>query len=373
MNMINNKKTILNLLATAGINVNGGSPWDIQVHDEKFYDRALAGGSIGLGETYMDKLWDCEKVDEFFHRVLNANLEKVIKKNPTVIAESLITKMINRQTQSHSYKNAQRHYDIGNDLFSKMLDKRLVYTCAYWKNAANLDEAQENKLDLVCRKLGLEAGMHVADIGCGWGSFAKFAAEKYKVKVTGITVSKEQVAPGNQLCGGLPVEIKLMDYRDLTGKFDRVAAIGCLEHVGEKNHRTFMEVASRCLPDDGLFLMHTIGNAVTRTHPDPWLAKYIFPNYLVPSIRQVAKAFEGIFVMEDWQNFGTDYDKTLMAWYENFIAHYDELKDKYDERFYRMWNYYLLLCAGSFRAKRNLLWQVVFSKKGRKGVYQAVR
>ena len=371
--MSKRKTTIQNLLSTAGITINGPNAWDIQVHNEAFYSRALAGGSIGLGETYMDKYWDCGRLDEFFCRILNANLEDTIKKNPSVVVESLLTKIVNRQTQSHSFKNAQRHYDIGNDLFSKMLDKRLVYTCAYWKNATSLDEAQENKLDLVCRKLGLQEGMHVADIGCGWGSFAKFAAEKYKVKVTGITVSKEQVALGNQLCEGLPVEIKLMDYRDLKGKFDRVAAIGCMEHIGQKNHRAFIEVASRCLPDDGLFLLHTIGSAITRTHPDPWLAKYIFPNYLVPSIRQVAKAFEGIFVMEDWQNIGGDYDKTLLAWYNNFNAAHDELKHSYDERFYRMWNYYLLLSAGSFRAKRNFLWQVLLSKKGRKGVYDAVR
>ncbi len=371
--MIKRKKIIIDLLSSAGIEVNGGNPWDIQIHNEDFYNRALGGGSIGLGETYMDKLWDCESLDQFFCRVLNANLENKIKKSPEVIAQSLLTKIVNRQTRSHSFSNAQKHYDIGNDLFSRMLDKRLVYTCAYWQDAITLDEAQENKLDLVCRKLGLEEGMHVADIGCGWGSFAKFAAEKYKVKVTGITVSKEQVEFGNKVCEELPVEIKLMDYRDLHGNFDRAAAIGCMEHIGQKNHRTFMEVASRCLPDDGLFLMHTIGNAVTRTYPDPWLAKYIFPNYLVPSIRQVAKSFEGIFVMEDWQNIGTDYDKTLLAWYHNFVDKYEELKEKYDERFYRMWNYYLLLSAGSFRAKRNLLWQVVLSKKGRKGVYQAVR
>ena len=371
--MVNRKKIIEELLSSAGITINGDNPWDIKINNEKFYDRALAGGSIGLGETYMDKWWDCERLDEFFFRVLKANLENEIKRNPKVIAESFLTKIFNRQTQSHSFTNAQKHYDIGNDLFSKMLDKRLVYTCAYWKNATTLDEAQENKLDLVCRKLGLQEGMNVADIGCGWGPFAKFAAEKYKVNVTAITVSKEQVELGKKLCAGLPVEIKLMDYRDLKGKFDRIASIGCMEHIGQKNHREFIEVANRCLPDDGLFLLHTIGNSVTRTHPDPWLAKYIFPNYLVPSIRHIAKAIEGIFVMEDWQNIGTDYVKTLMAWHENFINSYEDLKDKYDERFYRMWNYYLLLSAGSFKSKRNLLWQVVLAKKGREGVYEAVR
>ncbi len=334
---------------------------------------ALAAGSIGLGETYMNKYWACERLDEFFFRILSADLEKTINKNPGLIIQSIVSKLFNRQTQKLSFDNAQRHYDLGNDFFIRMLDKRLVYTCAYWKDAATLDEAQENKLDLVCRKLGLEPGMHIADIGCGWGSFAKFAAEKYKVRVTGVTVSKEQVALGNELCAGLPVEIKLMDYRDLTGKFDRIASIGCMEHVGQKNHRSFMDIVNRCLADDGLFLLHTIGNAITRTHPDPWMSKYIFPNYLIPSVQQVARAFEGIFVLHDWQNIGPDYDKTCMAWYHKFINAYDDLKHRYDERFYRMWSYYLLLSAASFRAKRNFLWQIVLSKKQWNGVYQAVR
>jgi cyclopropane-fatty-acyl-phospholipid synthase len=228
-------------------------------------------------------------------------------------------------------------------------------------------------MDLVCKKLYLEPGMHVLDIGCGWGGFAKFAAEKYGVRVTGITVSKEQIHFAEKMCEGLPVKIKLMDYRDVEEKFDRIVSIGMFENVGYKNHRTYMTVADRCLNEDGLFLFQTIGNVVTRTYPEPWLAKYIFPNYVIPSIRQIAKAIEGIFVMEDWQNFGAYYDRTLMAWHHNFINNYEELKHKYDERFYRMWNYYLLLCAGSFRAKRNLLWQVVLSKKGRRGAYEGVR
>ncbi len=372
MSSQNAKRRITDLLAIAGITVNGNNPWDIKVHNEDFYKRVLAGGTLALGETYMDKWWDCERVDEFFKHVLTADLENIIKKDMRLAADILVTKLFNLQKRSASFENA-KHYNIDNKLFEKMLDSRMIYTCAYWKNATTLDEAQEHKLDLVCRKLYLQPGMHILDIGCGWGGFAKFAAEKYKVKVTGVTVAEEQVHLARKVCEGLPVEINLMDYRDVNEKFDRIVSIGMFENVGYKNYRTYMQVADRCLKPDGLFLFHTIGNIVTRTYPDPWLNKYIFHNYTIPSIKNIGEAIEGIFLMEDWHSFGTYYDTTLMAWHNNFVHHWDELKEKYDERFYRMWTYYLLLCAGSFRARRNMLWQIVLAKKGRLQTYISVR
>lgn len=368
----NAKKQVINLLSLAGITVNGNNPWDIKVHNEDFYVKVLGGGALALGEAYMDKLWDCESLDQFFTHALNANLENSIKKNPRVVADILVTKLFNLQKRSDAFSNA-KHYNLDNDLFAKMLDKRMIYTCAYWKDAANLDEAQEHKLDLVCRKLYLKPGMHILEIGCGWGGFAKFAAERYGVRVTAITVSEEQVPVARQACEGLPVEIRLVDYREVNEKFDRVVSIGMYENVGHKNYRTFMEVADRCLKDDGLFLLHTIGNTVTRTFPDPWLNKYIFHNYTIPSIKNMGEAIEGIFIMEDWHSFGTYYDSTLMAWHENFVNSWDDIKDRYDERFFRMWSYYLLQCAAAFRAKRNLLWQIVLSKKGRLETYVSVR
>jgi cyclopropane-fatty-acyl-phospholipid synthase len=254
-----------------------------------------------------------------------------------------------------------------------MLDKQMAYSCGYWRDAGNLDEAQENKLDLICRKLGLQPGTKVLDIGCGWGSLAKYAAEKYKAEVVGITVSQEQVDLARKICGGLPVEIKLMDYRDIRGQFDRIVSVGMIEHVGYKNYRTFMEVTHRCLQGDGLFLLHTIGSNKSRTSVDPWINKYIFPNGMLPSIKQLGSAIEGLFVMEDWHNFSADYDKTLMAWDGRFEDSWEKLKSKYDEGFHRMWRYYLLSCAGSFRARKNQLWQIVLSKRGISGGYQSLR
>jgi cyclopropane-fatty-acyl-phospholipid synthase len=251
-----------------------------------------------------------------------------------------------------------------------MLDKRMVYTCGYWKDAKTLDEAQEAKLDLTCKKLNLKPGMKVLDIGCGWGSFAKYAAEKYKVKVVGITVSKEQAVLAKALCKGLPIEIRLQDYRDLNEKFDRIVSLGMFEHVGYKNYKTYMKVVHRCLKDDGLFLLHTIGGNKSVKSTDPWIDKYIFPNSMLPSIKQMGDAIEDYFVMEDWHNFSADYDKTLMAWYNNFENSWNKLKDDYDERFHRMWRYYLLACAGTFRARKSQLWQIVLSKDGIKEGYR---
>lgn len=325
-----------------------------------------------MGESYMESWWNCEKPDELFAHVLSTALEQKIK-SPKVAAGIMLTKILNFQTRSFAVGNVHKHYDIGNNLFEKMLDKRMIYTCGYWNDAASLDEAQENKMDLACRKLKFEKGMHILDIGCGWGGFAKFAAEKYGVKVTGISISKEQIKYGKKLCEGLPVEIKFMDYREADQKFDRIVCFGMFEHVGQKNHRLYMKVAERCLTNDGLLLLHTVGNPFTRTYPDPWMNKYIFPNYTIPSITQIGQAIENIFFIEDLHNFGPDYDKTLMAWHKNFTGNWNELKDDYDEKFYRMWSYYLLLCAGGFRAKRNFLWQIVLSKRSRNGEYISVR
>jgi cyclopropane-fatty-acyl-phospholipid synthase len=214
--------------------------------------------------------------------------------------------------------------------------------------------------------------MTLLDIGCGWGSLMKYAAQKYEVSCLGLTVSKEQVALGEQLCEGLPVKFLLQDYRTFKGQFDRVASVGMFEHVGYKNYRPFMEMVNRCLEDNGLFLLHTMGNN-TPCYGDLWTNKYIFPNGTLPSIAQIATATEGLFVMEDWHNFGQDYDLTLLAVFEKFDKNWDKLKIKYGENFYKIWKYFLLSFTGGFRARYLQLWQIVFSKNGIIDGYQSVR
>ncbi len=360
------------LLSFADVEIGGDRPWDIQVHNEDSYARVLAEGSLGLGESYMDGWWDCHRLDELFHRILWAELDTRVK--PWAEFSGVLkAKLFNPQKLSRAFQIGQRHYDIGNDLYRCMLDKRLIYSCGYWKNASTLDEAEEAKLDLVCRKLDLQPGMRVLDIGCGWGGTAKFAAERYKVEVVGVTVSKEQVRFGQELCRGLPVEICLQDYRNLRGAFDRILSLGMFEHVGYKNYLAFFGMVNRYLKNGGLFLLHTIGANRSVTRTDPWIERYIFPNSMLPSARQICAAIEGMFVLEDWHNFGTDYDKTLMHWFSNFHDNWDALKENYDGRFYRMWKYYLLSCAGAFRARENQLWQIVLSPKGIPGGYRAPR
>ncbi len=361
------------ILDLADVKINGDRDWDIQVKNPGFYSRVLAGGSLALGESYMDGWWECKKLDEFFYTVLKVKLNEYVKISFGMVWNLLKAKVINLQSKSRAFEVGEKHYDAGNDLYKAMLDKRMVYTCGYWAKARDLDQAQEAKLDLVCRKIGLKKGQRVLDIGCGWGSFAKFAAEKYGVKVVGITVSKEQVKLGRELCKGLPVEIRLQDYRDVNEKFDHIISLGMFEHVGYKNYREYMKVVRRCLKDGGLFLLQTIGGDTSARVVDPWIGKYIFPNGLLPSPSQISRAIEGFFVLEDWHGFGGDYDKTLMAWNKNFRKGWNKIKENYSERFYRMWNYYLLGCAGSFRARSNQLWQIVLSKNGVEGGYKSLR
>lgn len=369
------KQTLQQLLATADIQIDGDRPWDIQVHNAEFYPRVLGGGSLGLGEAYMDGWWDCQALDQCLSRVLKAGLyERVTSFRDKI--HTLEAVVINRQRKSHAFDIGEQHYDIGNDLYQKMLDQRMVYSCGYWKNATTLDAAQEAKLALICQKIQLKPGMRVLDIGCGWGSFAKYAAEKYQVEVVGITISKEQVELAEKLCRGLPVEIVLQDYRDLTlrsgGSFDAIVSIGMFEHVGYKNYRDFFDVINTCLHEKGLFLLHTMGGNRTVYNGDSWIDKYIFPGGMLPSVKQMGEATEGLLIMEDWHNFGMDYIRTLHAWLKNFRDNWQSLQGRYDERFRRMWEYYLLSFAAAFEARYIQLWQIVFSKN-REGGYQSIR
>jgi cyclopropane-fatty-acyl-phospholipid synthase len=357
------------LLGDAGVTLDGDRPWDPRIHDERLFRRVLAQGSLGLGEAYMDGWWDCPRIDELFHRLLRAGMDRRFLHSLPELVEVAKAWLWNLQRASRAREIGRRHYDLGDDLFHAMLGRREIYSCGYWRDAATLDEAQEAKLDLVFRKLGLKPGMRVLDIGCGWGGAARFAARRHQVEVVGITVSEDQVAIGREACRGLPVEIRLQDYRALKGRFDRIFSLGMFEHVGCRNYRRFMQIVRERLEPDGLFLLHTIGGLRSVRSVDPWLGRYIFPNSMLPSMSQICAAIEGLFVMEDWHNFGADYDRTLLHWHQNFEDAWPKLAPCYDERFHRMWRYYLLSCAGTFRARRNQLWQIVLSPHGVSGGY----
>ena len=368
------KDFIESALAKVDVQINGSRPWDMEVHNEKLYQRIIAQGSLGLGEAYVEGWWHCPQLDELFAKILRGGLQDNVGNNN--LASWLVvlnTKLQNLQTFSRSFQVGQQHYDLGNDLYQAMLDSRLTYSCGYWRNADNLEAAQEAKLDLICQKLQLRSGMTLLDIGCGWGSLMKYAAENYGVSCVGITISQAQIELGQKLCAGLPVKFLLQDYRQLQGQCDRLVSVGMFEHVGYKNYRQYMEVANRCLKDDGLFLLHTIGNRYSVTYGEQWSNKYIFPNGMLPSLEQIFQASGKLLVSEDVHNFGADYDRTLMAWLENFENHWQHLEAKYGKQFYRHWKYYLCMMAGSFRARNIQLWQIVFSKKGVLNGYRSVR
>lgn len=355
------------MLSQAGISINGNQPQDIRVKNPEFFHRVLQEGSLGLGESYMDGWWECDRLDIFFQRILAAELDTHLPKHFSDIVRIASARIFNYQTRKRAWIVGKEHYDLGNDLFSRMLDPYMQYSCAYWKDAETLEQAQQAKLRMICEKLQLKPGMTLLDIGCGWGGLAQFAAQEYGVSVQGVTISAEQQKMAQDRCAELDVKILLQDYRDLDEQFDRIVSVGMFEHVGPKNYRTYFEVVAKNLKPDGLFLLHTIGSNQTDLNVDPWINKYIFPNGCLPSVAHIASKSEDLFVLEDWHNFGCDYDRTLMAWYDAFQQSWPEIKDNYSDRFYRMFTYYLNACAGAFRARNIQLWQVLLSPKGVEG------
>lgn len=368
-------RALVELASLAGVRFNGTAPWDIRVHSPEVYRRILTRGSLGFGEAYMDGLWDSTALDQLFHRLLRADIDTrlVGSVRLRLFIEAWRQRLFNLQSRDRAFAVGERHYDIGNDVFEAMLDPTMSYSCAYWAHADDLEQAQYDKLDMICRKLELRPGERLLDIGCGWGGLARHAATHYGVEVFGITISKEQQKLARERCAGLPVSIELMDYRELGERFDKVVSVGMFEHVGPKNYPEYFDTVARAMNDDGLFLLHTIGMYRTTREIDPWIDRYIFPNGKLPSAEQISATINERFLIEDWHNFGQDYDRTLMAWWERFDAAWPMLKQRYDDRFYRMWKYYLLSCAGFFRARQGQLWQLVLSRRERTSVYRSSR
>lgn len=360
---------ITSIFAKADIKINGHRPWDIHVINPKFYHEVLKRGSLGLGESYMQGWWTCRRVDEFICRLLASGNEKWGGLNLVAILNFLKCRFSNMVTVQKAFRVGEVHYDLGNDLFEKMLDSRMVYTCAYWdeKQELTLELAQEAKFELICRKLKLKPGNKILDIGCGWGGFLKYAAENYGTSGVGITISKEQAKLARENCAGLPIEIRIQDYREVTEKFNHIISIGMFEHVGVKNYATYFEAVRDCLKPNGLFLLHTIGKEGKGIGTDPWLDRYIFPHGKIPSKNEIEAQSQGIIKILDWHCLGGwRYDKTLLHWYENFSNSWEELEKNYTQavngRFKKMWEYYLLSCAGAFRSGKLDVWQIVMSK-----------
>ena len=368
-------------LRAVGVELNGPNPWDPQIHDRRALQAMVLHGNLGAGEAYMDGMWDCERIDELAARVSRPDVTSPEFGARVLLAKDRVADAVrNAQRRDRAVENARHHYAIGNELYETMLGSTMAYSCAYWRHATTLDEAQTAKFDLICRKLGLEPGMRVLDVGCGWGGFMRYAAERFGVEVVGLTpvIEQAQVIELAAKHDRLDIKVLVQDYRDpLFGQFDRIASIGMFEHVGHRNYKTYFQRMRDLLTDDGLFLLHTIGeNNDTHRTTDPWIKKYIFPGGLIPSMKVIAEALDGLLLVEDVHSFGPYYDTTLMAWSANFNDAWPVLRRThpvYDERFARMWNYYLLTAAGSFRNRSNNLWQFVLSKHGIPGGYESVR
>ncbi len=351
------------LLSDADISINGICSHDIRVHDDRFYQNVLLKGSMGLGEDYMDGGWDCEDLEEMFFRLINSGLEGRTRGLPVNFLPNLFAQLKNQQTRNKSLRVAERHYNMGNDLFFSFLGKYKNYSCGYFNGTTkSLDIAQEQKMDLICRKLSLSSGDRLLDVGGGWGEIARFAADNYGCHVTSINISDEQIAYGREYCKDSSVDILKCDYRDLEGEYDKIIVIAMLTHVGHKNYRAFMEKIHSCLKDGGSALIETVGSDVARKHCEPWTNKYIFPGGLIPSISQLGEAIEGLFVIEDLHDFGPDYVKTLRLWNKNLQKGWPGQSEIYSERTRRMFEYFFLSVAGAFRARSLHNWHLVLTK-----------
>ncbi len=375
------KPLIESLLEGTGVRLDGDRPWDIRVNRERLYRRALRG-SLGFGEAYIDGDWDCEALDELFRRLLSANTQKRPLIRAARAVKSLQSRLMNLQTRRRSRAVAEEHYDLDHRMYALFLGPWNQYTCCFFDGTDDLERAEVVKLEMLCDKLELRAGDRLLDIGCGWGGFAKYAASTRGCEVTGISLSDAQIHYATEYTRGLPVTIRRLDYRDLPDSglapFDKISIVGMIEHVGYKNYAGLLGIVHDMLKPDGLFLLHTIGNNERSTVVDPWIEKYIFRNSMAPAMSQLADASEGRFVIEDWENYGHHYVPTLQAWYERFNANWDRIRTlitarPFDERFRRMWNYYLMSSKAAFDVEHLHLWQLVMTRRNSgRGVYRRV-
>jgi len=336
---MSSRDVAMNILSAAGIPINSTEPWSIQVHNEKVWDRVISQKQLGFAESYMEGWWDCAALDVMLTKLLSINVLDLMRPSPALAFHVARSSLRNNQTKNRAAANAKHHYNIGNELYSRMLDSEMVYSCAYWKDAKNLEEAQRAKFDLICRKLELQPGMRLLDIGSGWGGFLRYAVKNYGVEATGISPAGNQISLAREKSEGLGITFIQQDYRDLTGQFDRIVSIGMMEHVGPKNYKTFFGKCDELLTRDGRMLHHTISSNLSKLVTDPFFDRYIFPGGVLPSLAQIAAATENVFVIEDVHNFGPDYDRTLMEWQKNISARLSEIP-LYDLRFPRMWDYY---------------------------------
>jgi cyclopropane-fatty-acyl-phospholipid synthase len=346
----------------------------IRLHDKSLYRKLTFSPEMTTGEAYMDGTLTFENgstLKDFLH-FFKMNGEG-LGSHPLQKVLRSFSKTFRRFQQSNKkgqvQKHVAHHYDLGNEFFKLFLDEQMVYTCAYFRNDdETLEQAQRNKLRLAVTKLDLKPGHKVLDIGCGWGDLALYMASIADVKVVGVTLSVEQqkLATERAKKAGLDdrVEFRLQDYRDVDEKFDRIISIGMFEQVGIQHFDEFFKQLNHLMPDDGITLLHSIGHMSPPGTTSPWFRKYIFPNGYSPSLSEVYEALErnNLWVL-DMENLRLHYSKTLIHWHERFVANRHKVVEMYDERFARMWEFYLQSAEMVFSTGPNFVFHMQLSRK----------
>lgn len=341
--------------------------WNIHSHDTM--KRIVTDWEYELGETYISGGWDVGKGElRELLGILRYNFQEII---PTGINKAIM--LLQRLPQqwnriSKSRRHIKHHYDMDTELFRSFLDKDMHYSCAYFTNVSHsLEQAQQDKCRMIAQKLLLKPGHTVLDIGCGWGSLAMYLAENHGVKVTGITLSKEQlkIAIMRAEERGLNhlVNFQLIDYRKLDGNFDRIVSVGMFEHVGKPYFKTYFRNIKKLLKSNGVALIHTIGRSGPPGVTNPWIRQHIFPGGYIPALSEVTSSVEdSLLVITDVEILRHHYAQTLAAWYNRFRNRQEEIKTRYGEYFYRLWEFYLNICEISFKHSDLVVFQIQLSR-----------
>ena len=350
------------MLARAGVSIGGKESCDIQVADQRFYRVVLTQGSLGLGEAYLRGWWTCNDLEELSYRLIQSGLYKASLLLPLPLVADLVHATFNQQSKEKSLRVAVQHYSLGNDIFLSFLGSYHNYSCGYYLETDDLDEAQRLKLEKGCRLLDLRPGDRVLDVGGGWGEFARYAATHHGCQVTSINIADEQIKFAKEYCKDASVEVRRCDYRDITGRFDKIMVMAMLTHVGYKNYRQFMEIMARCLEPGGMMLIESVGGHKSMKNCEPWINRYIFPGGVLPSLRQIDAAIAGLFSRKVLDEFGSSYVHTLRAWNRNFLQAWPAHQCRYDERVRLMFEYFFQTVAGAFRAGYLLHWHILLQK-----------
>jgi len=351
-------------LTRAGVTVNGPNPWDIRVLDNRLFRRVVGTRELGFGDSYVEGWWECDRIDELVTRILRTGIKRILPpgiSGLTLAARSVIT---NTQGSERAGDNATAHYGQHDALLRLILGEPLVYSCADWRDATDLADAQHAKIDRLASKLQLRPGMRVLDIGCGWGATADYLSTRHGVIVVGITPVAAQATHAARHHRHSDVSFVTTDFSNFTSPkpFDRIYSVGMVEHVGPKNLKPFFRHCQDLLVDDGIMFHQTIGRRTPRASTDAWIDRRIFPGGAIPSVQQLSRAWSAGWVLEDFENLGPDYDRTLMAWLGLLEGKKDQVLDQFGEEMYRTFRFYFQYCAGAFRARELQLWQLVLTK-----------